>query len=345
MSNRPVVLVFFALVLAACSGGLNGSPLALVSPTPGGSAPAGNVTGQVLDLAAYSPSATAGGVGWSVLAGGSPAAGVNPVAGAVVIVGSTLVSGPTAPPVAPSGDVATTTDASGRFGLSTSATGKQYIMVFPAPHDSLHTAVIHRVVTLASGKTSLATQLMAVVTTDEAAWLAQVNLDRAANGAAPVVFDEALLESARYWSNFMGRTGYFAHCIPAASCTPGATATPPPGAGPQDANPGTRDAYFGAITGGWGENIAAGYGTWGGAESAFMAEKANCPGGSAVGCPFGPSTGHFLNIVNQSYVWAGLGEATNGAAPFTTYYDEEFAIPGSGLPSQRERRMPGPIAH
>ena len=149
----------------------------------------------------------------------------------------------------------------------------------------------------------------------KSAWLTQVNADRAANGAAPLVFDEALLESARYWANFMGTTGYFNHCIPASSCG-GGSATPPPGAAPQDATPATRDAYFNAYFGGWGENIAAGFGNWQGAESAFMAEKANCPGDTAVGCPFSESTGHFLNIVDPSYLWIGLGEATGGASPY-----------------------------
>lgn len=341
-------MALLALGLAACSGGGSGLGPA-PSPTPAGSASpssSGNVTGAVYDLSSYTAGVSGGGVGWSVLPNGSPAPGVNPVSGAVVVVGGTLVTGATAPPSLPSDDVMAVTNSGGAFALSTAATGAQYIMVFPAASDKVHAAAIHRTTTLVAGKNALPTQLMAAVTSDEAAWLTQVNADRAANGAAPLVFDEALLESARYWANFMGTTGYFNHCIPASSCG-GGSATPPPGAAPQDATPATRDAYFNAYFGGWGENIAAGFGDWQGAESAFMAEKANCPGDTAVGCPFSESTGHFLNIVDQSYLWVGLGEATGGAAPYSLYYDQEFATPGSGLSSSSSlpnARMARPLA-
>jgi len=329
-------IAFLTFALAACSGG--GSTLGPSSPgsspAPGGSsAPSssGNVTGAVYDLSSYNPNIKGGGgAGWSVLPNGSPAPGVNPVSGAVVIIGGTLIAGATAPPSLPDDDAMAVTDSGGAFALSSTATGAQFIMVFPGRGDTVHTAAIHRTTSLVAGKNALPKQLMAAVTSDEAAWLTQVNADRAANGAAPLVFDEALLESARYWANFMATTGYFNHCIPASAC--GGSATPPPGAEPQDATPATRDAYFNAYFGGWGENIAAGFSTWGSAESAFMAEKANCPGDTATGCPFTESTGHFLNIVDSGYVWAGLGEATNGAG-YGSYYDQEFATPGSGLSS------------
>jgi uncharacterized protein YkwD len=356
-------VLFLTLGLGACSGG-GTTPGAGANPTPSPAAPtptavgatptpfvtaspstAGNVTGAVYDLSSYNPSVTgSGGVGWSVLPNGSPAPGVDPVAGAIVVIGTSLIAGATAPPSLPSGDVMAVANSGGAFALDTTATGTAYIMVFPGASDTSHTAAIHRTVSLVSGKNVLPVQLMAAVTSDEAGWLAQVNADRAANGAPPLVFDEALVESARYWANFMGRTGYFNHCIPASSC--GGTATPPPGAAPQDATPATRDAYFNAYFGSWGENIAAGFPNWESAESAFMAEKANCPGDTATGCPFNDSTGHFLNIVDASYLWVGLGEATNGES-YGTYYDQEFDAPGSGLASTSalpDARMPRPLS-
>ncbi len=189
--------------------------------------------------------------------------------------------------------------------------------------------------TIVNGANALPTLLMAAVTADEAAWLARVNSDRAANGAAPVVFDESLLESARYWSNFMARTGYFAHCVPASACTAGDTATPPPSAQAFDANPGTRDAYFGGAIGWWGENIAAGFTTWSDAESAFMAEKSLCPGASYSSCSFGETTGHFLNIVDPTFIWTGLAEA-RGGVKYGSYYDQEFGDAGSAPASSAD---------
>ncbi len=349
-------VTLLAFALAACSGGGSvvgnpgptPTPGPASSPTPAGSATpstSGNVTGAVYDLSSYNPSLTGGGgVGWSVLPNGSPAPGVNPVPGAIVVIGGTLITGATAPPSMPGDDAMAVTNSGGAFALNTSATGAQFIMVFPGAGDKVHAAAIHRTTSLVAGKNALPTQLMAAVTSDEAAWLTQVNADRAANGSAPLVFDEALLESGRYWANFMATTGYFNHCIPASSCG-GPSATPPPGAAPQDATPATRDAYFNAYFGGWGENIAAGFPTWAAAESAFMAEKANCPGDTATGCPFTESTGHFLNIVDPSYLWAGLGEGLNGAG-YGDYYDQEFATPGSSMASSSSlpnERMARPL--
>jgi uncharacterized protein YkwD len=346
MHRSSAAALPLVLLLAACGSVDNAFRLPKLSAPAAGGAPVsatgtpGNVTGQVLDLSTYSPGGSA--PGWSVLASGQPAQGVAPVKDAVVVVGPALESGATALQAGSNGDTSTTTDAQGKFSLTASA-GTQYLMVFPGPRDRVHTAAIHRVVTLGSGANPLPALLMAAVTSDEAAWLERVNSDRAANGAAPVVLDESLLESARYWSNFMAHTGYFAHCVPASACTPGDTATPPPSAEAFDANPGTRDAYFGAAAGLWGENIAAGFATWSGAEGAFMAEKSLCPGATYSGCSFGETTGHFLNIVDPTFAWVGLAEA-HGGVKFGSYYDQEFGSPGTpSSPAEEMLRLSPPL--
>lgn len=333
-------------LLCACGGAAGTAPLpyqagatgpasaaramAGVTSTP---APLAAVSGRVMDLSSYDPDVRRnGGPGWSVLPNGSGAPGVAPVAGAVVVVGPYPIDGATAPPVLPPGDARAVSDAAGRFSLSV-ARGQAGVVypgeifwldVFPNASDPRHRAAIHRTIPLAAGTNVLPQDLtlLAAVTPDEDAYLRGLNADRAAFGAAPLVLDETMLESARYWAHFMATTGYFAHCIPAASCTPGATATPPPSYGVQDLTPATRDAYFHDTFGTDGENIAAGFATWQAAEAAMMAERANCPGGSSRGCPLNERTAHFLNIVDRAYDWAGVAIATHGVAG--SYDVQEF---------------------
>jgi hypothetical protein len=346
---KTLVLCGIAAALpCACSGGA-GTPQPL--PLAGGAGlsasstvvrarpaaqtppPDAVVSGRVMDLSSYDPDVRAGGgPGWSVLANGTPARGVAPVRGAYVLVGPYPIDGATPPPVLPPGDEMAVTDAAGRFSLRVPLgqagvvyPGEVYWLdVFPSSADQVHRAVIHRTLSLAAGNNVLpeATTLLAAVTRDEVAYLRGINADRARFGAPPLLLDETMLESARYWAHFMATTGYFAHCIPAASCTPGATATPPPVYGPQDVSPAARDAYFHDTFGSSGENIAAGYPSWSSAEAMMMAERAFCPGGSPVGCPQSERTAHFLNIVNGSFNWGGVAIATHGMGG--NYYDTEF---------------------
>ncbi len=286
-----------------------------------------------MDLSDYDPGVrSGGGPGWSVLANGSPARGVLPVRGASVVVGPYPVDGATPPPVLPPGDALATTDAAGRFTLKV-ARGQAGVVypgevfwldIFPSPADRVHRAAIHRTMSLPAGNLTVpqAMTLLAAVTPDESAYLDGINADRARFGAAPLVLDETMLESARYWAHFMATHGYFAHCIPAASCTPGATTPPPASYGVQDITPATRDAYFHDTFGIEGENIAEGLPAWPAVEKAMMAERALCPNGEPRGCAYTERTAHFLNIVDASYDWAGVGIATHGLAG--TYYDTEF---------------------
>jgi hypothetical protein len=141
-------------------------------------------------------------------------------------------------------------------------------------------------------------------------------------------FDEAALEAARYWSGFMQRNAYFAHCIPASACTPGDTTRAPATYGPQDVDPNHRFRYERGFSGALeAENIAAGFPSWQSVESAFMPERESCPNGSAATCPFSDATGHFLNIVDADYAWSA--GAIVAPAASAAYDDQEFTAIGS----------------
>jgi hypothetical protein len=123
----------------------------------------------------------------------------------------------------------------------------------------------------------------------------------------------------------MGLTGYYAHECPSADsgCL----------TGQQFARRAQNDQSVGT-----GENIQEGgypNNTWSDAEAGFMAESAKCATQPATyaNCPYVGAppneTGHFLNVINPSYVFAGVAEYDNGKASFSppspvSYFVEEF---------------------
>lgn len=331
----------FAAFAACSGGGTSGnaspalpqseaaSPAATVSPSSGNLQ--STIAGTVVDLPYDGTSANPG---YSVVPpnGTAPRAG-SPIAGARVYVGLQIVAGSTPPPAVPAGFVSAVTDANGAFRITNGPTGAVAISIFAgAPH----TAALHADLTLAGGTNAVGPYYLSVPSAAETAWLAQTNVDRAAYGAPPLGLDEAALEAARYWAAFMQRNGYFAHCIPASACEAGDTTAPPASYGPQDVDPDHRFWYEHGFSGAQeGENIAAGFPNWESVDAAFMAERSACPNGQAVNCPFTEATGHFLNIIDASYSWAGFGIAAPAGS--RAYYDEEFTLVASTSPTVAAR--------
>jgi uncharacterized protein YkwD len=312
-----------ASALAACSGG-GGSgtaELPAITPTNPNQAAQANeaaLSGTVVDLP---NDGTADAPGYSVLPTGAAAPKGAPIAGAAVYVGAQILTSASAPTTVPAGFAYAVTDAHGAFRVTNAPTGHAAITIFaPAPH----TAVLHQDVALASAAPTTATYYMTVPTAAESAWLVQANEDRATFGVPALQLDESVIEGARYWSAFMKRNAYFAHCIPASACVSGDTTPPPASYGPQDVDPSHRFYFEHGFSGASeGENIAAGFATWQMADAAFMAERSLCPDDSAANCPFTETTGHFLNIVDAQYAWTGFGIIPPSAS--SSYYTEDFA--------------------
>lgn len=141
------------------------------------------------------------------------------------------------------------------------------------------------------------------------AWLTQINADRAANGASAVQLDDMLTIAAYDHAVDEATQGYFAHFDP------------------HGFSPNTRSLLLGSMMQGL-EDIAAGYATWSGAESAMMAERTALPHQDAADCQTSSEdlAGHYCNIVWPTHNWVGLAilSAPNGATQYGTYYDQEF---------------------
>jgi uncharacterized protein YkwD len=142
-----------------------------------------------------------------------------------------------------------------------------------------------------------------------AAWLAQINADRAANGASAVQLDDMLTIAAYDHAVDEATQGYFAHFDP------------------HGFSPNTRSLLLGSMMQGL-EDIAAGYPTWSDAEAAMMAERTALPHQDAADCQTSSEdlAGHYCNIVWPTHNWVGLAllAAPGGATQYGTYYDQEF---------------------
>lgn len=142
-----------------------------------------------------------------------------------------------------------------------------------------------------------------------AAWLTQINADRAANGASAVQLDDMLTIAAYNHAVDEATQGYFAHFDP------------------QGFSPNTRSLLLGSMMQGL-EDIAAGFPTWAGAETAMMGERTALPHQDAADCQTTSEdlAGHYCNIVWPTHNWVGLAilSAPNGATQYGTYYDQEF---------------------
>jgi uncharacterized protein YkwD len=134
-----------------------------------------------------------------------------------------------------------------------------------------------------------------------AAWLTLVNSDRAANGAPPLALSNELTIAARAQAVDEDRAGYIAHW--------------------NTAGQSADDQCLVSATMVCAQNGAGGFASTTAAEAAFLAERANCPGGVAAGCTYAENTGHFINLVTSNGN-VGLGASHVNANAYT----QDFAI-------------------
>ena len=261
--------------------------------------------------------------------GGAPAAGGTTAIG---IVGPVPITGATPPAQLPSGDISVRTDAAGTFtetvsvapappsgaepfvipqnnilGFTPPANG-YYVEVFGAGTDGKSAGApipLHRFVAASTGISLRVSTTSAA----EAGALAIVNSERAANNAAPLIFDESTEEVARlHASDATARGAYICH---------------------YDANnvgPSSRYLAVGGI-GLAGEGVGItnapdALTALDGVESAFIGEKTLTPPGA-----------HYTNLVDAGHLWAGLaasGPATLGSnANFNFNVDYDLITPSA----------------
>jgi hypothetical protein len=250
------------VVLSACGGGGGGGTV----PTGGG----GGATPTPTPSATPSATTTASGklVDYTTQA---------PISGAVIVAGTTLVVGATPPPALPPGDAQTTTAADGSFTVSVPA-GTGNVMAFASGYITLHAPE-----TYSAGANALGTLKVSTPTTDDIAWLAAINQDRATYNAPPVIMDERLTEATRLWNAYEAANGRGGDSDPLA----------PPPYTTSITLYGSLGAYNVPVS----QNITgSGAGATGvDAEANFRAE--------------GPTGPHFATIVNIGARWVGLGKA------------------------------------
>jgi uncharacterized protein YkwD len=203
----------------------------------------------------------------------------------------------------------------GAFHVSGLAPGTYPIEVYAPGHIALHQEL-----TVTGGEMHLPSYRLSHLSGEEQHWLAQLNRDRAAWGAPPLVADEAIVEAARMRAASLATAGVFSHnCLPKQrDCLTGAAA----------------ELLHGAYQTG-GENLGAqNEGSWREIEAGMLAEWTRCS--PAVhqphmeSCSFTEKTGHFLNLVNRSYRFVGVAAMHRGKSfdlsfgPRTDYYAMEF---------------------
>lgn len=285
--------------------------LAVVQPGCGGAVPlSASASGVVRDLGAQQY-------------GGDGNAAGRPIGGAVVVIGPTLIAGATPPPVLPTGDARAITAADGSFTVGRYAPGATtYTMVFPAAGDD-HIS-LHAIADVTRAR--LRPLFLYRPTAAERSELALINDDRASDGAPPLIADEIAFETARASTAFKAKNGYYQHCIPASRCE--ALSIFPTGApasyAAQYASPNDLyNALGGALRQTPGQNDTENYyvglpaadltiASWPVAQAAFMAEKCNVERSCRGGPVNGGITSHYLNIVNRTHRWIGLGSHSDG---------------------------------
>ena len=311
------------LALAACggsaggtagAGGTTASEVPAASPTtPAGMLVAGSVAELPSD--AYGPAAIAG-----VTYASADAMQTAPLASATVIIGPVPVTGATPPAQLPPGDVASVTTAAGTFAatMTIAPAAPASLEPFVLPQNNVlgfvppangyfvvvfgaRTIPLHRFVAPSDALVLRVSSASAA----EAAALAAVNADRAANGAAALIFDEAAEEAARlHAADAVARGTFICH---------------------YDANgvgPSSRYLAAGGI-GLTGEGVGIANATdataaFAAVESAFLSEKSASPPGA-----------HFTNLVDPSHRWAGLAAAGPSALTFNFNVDYELVTPSA----------------
>ncbi len=179
-------------------------------------------------------------------------------------------------------------------------------------------ATLHRMLAVASGANAVGAVKLTALTSDQQAWLTDVNNQRATVSSPTsfpnLVVDEYAQEQANAWAIDMA-AGKIAYSDAAYAAYANAYA----------ANTGAIYGAAGTLAGPVTYGSTPGYEQ---ADNSWMAEKANCQNGNWQTCTFSETTGHYMNISNTNTVWIGLGESvqTSGdaaaaAAGSDVYFD------------------------
>ena len=276
-----LALAASAVMVAACGGGgggTSGGGSGIVPTTPTPTPVPNTISGTAVDF-----TSGAALVGFTVTVGTAPTT-------TTCAATQTASSMPCGVPASPLPTV--TTSSTGAFSVTVPATGTYMVTI---AKDATY-ATLHRTVA-AAGATSIGTVKITALSSDEQAWLTNVNTQRATVSVpvsfANLVVDEYAQEQARQW---------------AADVASGRAAFGDAAYAPYQA---AYTANAGAIYG------AAGVLAEQPAASAFVAadgqwfgEKANCPSGNWQSCTFAGNTGHYINVSNTQNVWIGLGESS-----------------------------------
>jgi len=289
MKRFLIVGAILAVVATGCGGGggTGGGPLPSSAPTaapppPPPPGPTSSITGTAVD---YSSAAPLG--GFTVTVGAIPSAATCNSAQTQ----SLNVCGAPATPVQ-----TVKTASNGSFSIT--GLGNATYMVTIGKDRTY--ATLHCSVTI-SGATALGTVKIAALSSDEQAWVADINNERT-TVSSPTSFgnlavDEYAEEQARAW---------------AAGVANGSDVYGDPGMKPfQAAYAASPGALYGA---GWNIDLVGSAGAYLQADANWMAEKANCPNGNWQTCPYStsaPLTDHYVNLSNTDTVWAGVGESAS----------------------------------
>ena len=221
------------------------------------------------------------------------------------------------------------TSATGTFSIAVPAAGTYMLTI---GKDATY-ATLHRTITVITGSSlALGTLKVAALSSDEQAWLIDVNHQRA-TVSIPISFanlavDEYAEEQARQWAN---------------DVLSGETIYGDSGYAPYQSAYGSSAGSLYSVAGALNENTSGQVSAYTASDNAWMSEKSNCPNGNWQTCTFAGNTGHYINISNTQTVWIGLGEAWNLASPMSQYsfYDlmliENIASTG---PTFRKREAP-----
>jgi hypothetical protein len=297
------LLFVMVFALGACGGGGSSSSGAGNSSSGGGTIlpivdPANGSTSAPTAAPTATPTATALGMSGTAqeFTSGAALSGFTVTLGAVpnaatCLNGESAGSMPCGVPASPLPTV--TTSATGTFTITAPSPGTYMLTI---GKDATY-ATLHRTVTIIAGTPlALGTVKIAALTADEQAWVADVNNQRAIV-SVPVSFanlavDEYAEEQAR---------------AEVAAIVSGAQ---PYGDATEELFSGYYAAEAGSLYAASG--VAALIGTESAylqADSGWMGEKSNCPGGNWESCTFAEDTGHYINISNTQNVWLGVGES------------------------------------
>lgn len=288
-------LAIISATLSACGGAGGGTPPVTTSPAPGSSASASTSPSP-----SPSPAPTSASVSGTLTDYVTNA----PIANAVVTIGGTPPPTCTGwsgcgSPASPT--VTATTSASGAFNFAKVANGTYFLTIASAADATLNPAsgtqaytILHRFLTVSGTTVALGTVNISKLTSDESAWVAQENSDRATvayPATGGIVADEYAEEQARKWPGDVvdGTTQYSDSAY-----------------GPYQTAYSNSSGAIGSVGGAL--DLSS---TWSQAMTDWYAEKANCPNGDWRTCTFADNTGHYINLAQDSLVWVGVGESTS----------------------------------